>query len=294
MNGKKIGRALLFPPVFLLLLLLPAATGLLVYGFLSQEESSPLCIISYVVSFYTLVIWCVRLPAILRCFRELRRKSPHLRHWLEDTRLRVNVTLTGNVLWNGAFALLQLALGFYHGSAWFYSLAGYYFSLAFMRFSLVCYTLKHQPGEEMRQELLRYRACGRVFLLTNLTISTMIFYMICENRVVRHHEITTIALAAYTFFSLTMAIIKVIRYRKYNSPVFSASRAISLASACVSMLTLEGTMLATFGDESMTAQTQRLFLSVSGGAVSVFLVVMAVSMIVLSNQKITCLEKNHE
>lgn len=294
MNGKRMGRILLFPPVFLLLLLLPAATGLLVYGFLSLREDSPLRIVSYVVSFYTLVVWCVRLPAILRFFRSLRQKNPHLGRWLDDARLRVNVTLTGNVLWNGAFAFLQLMLGIYHGSAWFYSLAGYYFSLAFMRFSLVCYTMRHQPGEEMRQELLRYRACGRVFLLTNLTLSAMIFYMIYENRAVRHHEITTIAMAAYTFLSLTMAIIKVIQYRKYNSPVFSASRAISLASACVSMLTLEGTMLATFGEESMTAQSQRLFLSVSGGAVSVFIVAMAVSMIVLSNQKITCLEKDHE
>ena len=71
-----------------------------------------------------------------------------------------------------------------------------------------------------------------------------------RNRTFHHHEITTIALAAYTFTSLTFAIINTVKYRKYHSPVYSASKAISLASACVSLLTLESTMLTTFGNET--------------------------------------------
>lgn len=205
----------------------------------------------------------------------------------------MNVTLTGNALWNGAYAALQLGLGIYHKSAWFFSLAGYYLTLGLMRLFLVRHTAKHRPGERMRRELTIYRTCGWVFLVTNLALSAMMFYMIYENRTVRHHEITTIAMAAYTFTSLTMAIVNVIRYRKYESPVFSASKSVSLAAACVSMITLEGTMLATFRNEAMTEQIQRLFLALSGGAVSVFIVVMAIYMIVRSNKKIRYLENEN-
>ena len=114
--------------------------------------------------------------------------------------------------------------------------------------------------------------------------------MVYWNRTFNHHEITTIALAAFTFTSLTLAIISNIKYRKYNSPVYSASKAISLASACVSMLTLESTMLTTFGDGTMTLTGRRILLGLSGGVISVFIIAMAIYMIVQANKKIKLLK----
>lgn len=286
MTWKKIGKSLLFPHMAVLLLLLPTATALLVYALLFWGETEPLRIASYVLAFYTLTIWCARIPAIYHFCRTFKQENKYINIWLEDYRLRTNVTLVGNVLWNVAYAALQLGLGIYHGAAWFYSLAAYYCSLAVMRFFLVHHTLRHKPGEALYKELRRYRACGWTFLVLNLSLSGMMLYMIRQNRMVRHHEITTIAMAAYTFTTLTLAIVNVVRYRKYKSPVMSASKAISLAAACVSMLTLENTMLTTFGGEEMTPQIQRLFLALSGGCISVFIIVMAGYMILQSSRKI--------
>jgi len=159
-----------------------------------------------------------------------------------------------------------------------------------MRFFLVRHTSKHKPGEKMLDELIKYRACGIVFLIMNLALALMIFFMVYWNRTFNHHEITTIALAAYTFTSLTLAIINTVKYRKYNSPVYSASKAISLASACVSMLTLESTMLTTFGDETMSLTGRRILLGISGGVISVFIIAMAIYMIVQANKKIKLLK----
>lgn len=290
MDWKKIGKRLLFPPLAICLVLLPLATVWLTGAMVFLEETDPVRIAAYVVAFYTLLIWCVRLPKIIRFFQNVKNENKYVKTWLDDARLRVNITLTGNVLWNGAYAALQLGLGIYHKSAWFYSLSAYYFLLAVMRFFLVRYTLRHRPGEKMRQELKRYRACGWIFLLMNLALSGMMLYMIRENRRMSHHEITTIAMAAYTFTALSVSIVSVIRYRRYHSPVLSASKAISLAAACVSMLTLENVMLTTFGEAEMTPQIQLLFLSISGGAISVFLIVMAVYMLAWSNKKMKCRE----
>ena len=101
-------------------------------------------------------------------------------------------------------------------------------------------------------------------------------------------------MAAYTFTSFTLAIINVVRYRKYNSPVFSASKVISLAAACVSMLTLESTMLTTFDDGTMDILSRRILLAASGGVVSVFIVAMAIYMIVQSGKKMKRLKNGEE
>ena len=101
-------------------------------------------------------------------------------------------------------------------------------------------------------------------------------------------------MAAYTFGSLTLAVVNVVKYRKYNSPVYSASKAISLASACVSMLTLESTMLTTFNDGSMDLTTRRIMLGASGGVISIFIIAMAIYMIVRGSKKIKLLSTEKE
>lgn len=291
MNWKRIGKALLFPPAAVLIVLTPIAAAALICSMLQLEENDPVRIGSYVLAFYALTILCARTPKLICILRDFKNENRYVKLWTGDVRLRTNVTLSGSVLWNGAYGALQLGLGIYHRSAWFYSLSAYYATLAAMRLFLVQHTMRHKPGEQMRQELTRYRACGWVFLLTNLALTGMTFYMIYENRAVRHNEITTITMAAYTFTTLTMAIVSAVRYRKFNSPAVSAAKAISLAAACVSMLTLENTMLTTFRSETMTPEKARLFLALSGGAVSVFIIAMAVYMIVQANQKLKSLEE---
>lgn len=290
MPWRRIGKALLFPPTAIRVILLPVAAGGLVYTMLRLDEMNPIRLSAYVLAFYTLVVACAQIPNIVRSVGRIKKENKYIRIWTDDPRLRMNVTVSGSVLWNGVYGALQLGLAIYYRSAWLYSLAAYYATLAAMRCSLVWHTLRYTPGEQMRQELTRYRACGWVFLLTNLALSGIMFYMIYEHRVTRHGEIITITMAAYTFTTLTMAIINVIRYRKFNSPILSAAKAISLAAACVSMLTLENTMLVSFNKGAMPQQTVRLFLALSGGVVSAFIIAMAIYMIVQANRKLKSLE----
>lgn len=284
-KAKKIINVLIFPHTAVAIALLPLSAVLLVYSFLNFDSSSVFSAISYAVSAYALTVWCFRIPRIIRFFKSFKRENKYARLWLTDARLRVNITLTASFLWNTGYSLFQLGLGIYHGSAWFYSLAAYYFLLALMRFFLVRHSTKNQPGEKLREELSRYRICGYLFIVMTLALSVMTFYILYRDKAVKHHEVTTIAMAAYTFFTFTMAIVGIIRYRKYESPVFSAAKAISLVAASVSMLTLESTMLVTFSDGSMTELTQKQFIGISGAAIFVFIIAMAIYMIVQSTKK---------
>ena len=294
MDWKKIGKAFLFPHIAIMMILIPIATIFLVYSMVFLGTKSLAAIISYVLSAYTLTVWCFKMPYLIKFFKTFKNENKYARIWQDDARLRVNVSLYGTLIFNTAYALLQLGMGFWHHTFWFYSLAGYYISLAVMRFFLLRYTSRHTPGEKMLDELKKYRACGIVLLIMNLALTLIIFFMVHENRTFHHHEITTIALAAYTFTSLTIAIINTVKYRKYNSPVYSASKAISLASACVSMLTLESTMLTTFGDGTMSVTGQRVLLGLSGGAISIFIIATAIYMIAEGTKKIKLLRAAKE
>ena len=286
MDWKKIGKALLFPHIAIMILLVPIATVLLVGSMVFIGTESPIAIVSYVIAAYTLTVWCFKIPYLINFFKTFKNENKYARRWQDDTRLRVNVSLYGSLAWNALYGIFQLWLGFYHHTFWFYSLGAYYICLGVMRFFLARHTTRYAPGERMQTELKKYRACGIVFLVMNLALALIIFFMVYWNRTFEHHMITTIAMAAYTFTALTTAIINVIKYRKYNSPVFSASKAISLAAALVSMLTLESTMLTTFGDGTMTVVAQKWMLGATGGAISVLIVATAIYMIVVGTKKL--------
>lgn len=286
MDWKKIGKALLFPHIAIMIILLPIATVFLVYAMVLLGTESIAAIASYVLAFYTLLVWSFRVPELWKFFQHFKDENRYARRWRSDAHLRVNVSLYGGLLWNTAYGVFQLGLGFWHHTFWYFSLAGYYICLAVMRFFLVLHTRKNKPGAQMRSELIKYRRCGMVFLIMNLALSLIVFFMVYWNRTFVHHEITTIAMAAYTFTTLTTAIINVVRYRKYQSPVYSASKAIGLAAALVSLLTLESTMLTTFGEETMTLTGRRILLGTTGGAICLFIIIMACYMILQSNQKL--------
>ncbi|MBQ9750070.1 MAG: hypothetical protein IJV87_05770 [Clostridia bacterium] len=294
MDWKKLGKALLFPHIAIMILLVPIATVLLVGSMVFVGTESVIAYISYVLAAYTLTVWCFKIPYLIKFLKTFKDENKYARKWQDDTRLRVNVSLYGSLAWNALYGLFQLWLGFYHHTFWFYSLGAYYICLGVMRFFLVRHTSKYAPGEKMQTELVKYRACGIVFLLMNLALALIIFFMVYWNRTFEHHMITAITMAAYTFTALTTAIVNVIKYRKYNSPVYSASKVISLAAALVSMLTLESTMLTTFGDGTMTATTQKWMLGATGGTISVLIFDTEIYMIVVGTKKLKQLKSEVE
>jgi len=277
-----------------MIVLLLVAAAFLIYSMVFLGTKTVPAYISYILAFYTLTIWCLKIPKIIQFFRGFKNENKYAKRWLGDTHLRINVSLYTSLIWNTAYAVFQLCLGLYHSSFWFFGLFGYYISLAFMRFFLVRHTRKFKAGEQVKAEIIRYRLCGIVFLIMNIALSLIIFFMVYWNRTFHHHEITAIAMAAYTFTSLVLAIINIVKYRKKGSPVYSASKAISLAAACVSMLTLESTMLTTFDDGTLDILTRRILLGSSGGVISIFIIVMAIYMITESNKKMKQLKDSKE
>lgn len=282
---KQIGKALIFPHIAVIILLVPIAIALLICSFTVFEADSPLTYASYALSAYALAVVSVKAPKMIKFIKHVKNDNRYVLRYTGDAQLRVKISLYTALLYNTAYALFQLGLGIFHGSFWFYSLALYYALLVIIRGSLLLKVRGMKAAENQLAEFIRYRFCGIILLTMTLALTAMVFFMTYFGRGFEHHFITTIALAAYTFTSFTFAIINVVKYRKFDSPVLSASRAISLAAAAVSMLTLETAMFSAFGTSADT-EMQGTMTLLTGIAVCLFVAVMALGMIIHSTKEI--------
>ena len=284
-DWKKIGLNLLFPHIAVIICLLPISIAFLVLSLIYLGTESILAILSYMLAFYVLLVICFRVPRIIKAFKTFKQENKYMKKWFSDVHLRMNVSLYGSLIWNVAFAIFQLVLGFYHKSFWFYSMFTYYIMLGVMRFFLVKHTRKYKVNEETFIETKKSILCGYLLIAMNLALAVIVFFMVYWNKTFYHHMITTIAMAAYTFFTFTFAIINLVRYRKYKSAVYSSAKTISLIAGAVSMLTLEATMLTTFGTNESPLFSQ-IMLSLTGVAVISFAITMAIIMIVKGNKQL--------
>ena len=285
MNWKKIGLSLLYPHLVVIICLLPTSIVLLSLSLLYLTPESVLAILSYLFAFYVLLIICLRMPRMIKSFQTFKQKNKFMQKWFNDVHLRMNVSLYGAFIGNIIFAIFQLIWGFYNHSYLFVSMFVYYALLGIMRFFLLKHTSRYNVNEAKQIEIKKYILCGWLLLFMNLALAVVVVFVILLNEKFQHQVIVTIAMATFTFLTFTIAIIDSIRYRKYQSPVYSAAKIINLIAGCVSILTLETTMLATFGSNE-NELFKVIILALTGLVVIGFAITMALTMIIKGYRKL--------
>lgn len=272
---------MLYPHPAIILILVPLSIAMLVYTFVFQNNDV-VAYASYFLSAYAFTVVCIKTPYVIRKATIVKNTNPYIQIYLNNASLRIKVSLYSSLFMNTCYGIFQLGLGFFHKSLWFYSFAAYYIVLAVMRYFLLYDIKLTTVKQNIELEFKRYRFCGILLLIMNLSLMVIVFFMTWLKHSIQHHFITTIAMAAYTFWSFSKAIIQLIKYKKYKSPLFSASKIISLAAASVSLLTLENAMLTAF-DNNTTETFKRIMITSSGLAVCTLVLVMAIFMIVYAN-----------
>jgi hypothetical protein len=199
------------------------------------------------------------------------------------TRVSIYTSLTFNLL----YIAINVISAIVYRTAWFGLLAGYYFILAIIRLMLANYTGKNSMGERLIAEHRRSRTCAVILLTVNLSLTGVVLMMMYQNRGYEYSGILIYVMAAYTFYITVNAIIKLIRYRKYNSPVMMTTKVTSLASALVSMLALETAMLSQFSDAANQVENfDQIMIGATGGGISIVVIGMSVLTIRHANREI--------
>lgn len=204
------------------------------------------------------------------------------------THISLFVTFGANLLYVGMNLLSYLL----YRSAWFMILSCYYIILAVMRFLLFKYLRNNRIGKNRLGEFKRARLCAAILLTVNFALSGGVLMILYQNKGFEYNGILIYAIALYTFYITTHAIVSLVKYRKYKSPVMTVSKIVSLSAALVSMLSLETAMLSQFGSD-MPSETKSLFVALSGAAISITVISMSVCMIYNSSKEIKTIRRNY-
>lgn len=284
---QRLKRLFFLPPLPTALTALPAF--LLVAYVLAAEEHGPLAYLSYAASAYALVVSLTGCWRIAGFLKRAVKAHPLGGRLVEDPKFRAEISLHQGFIVNLAYIVVKMAYGVWYRSPWFISLAVYYALLALTRLLL----LFRGKGLDYLGELRRCRLCGLVLLLMNLALAGIVDFMVRQNRGYEYPGTLIYAMAAYSFYAAILAVVNVVKFRRHGSPVLSAAKAINLAAAMVSILSLETAMLSQFGGADSPLFRKRMT-GATGGAVCVLVLGMAVYMIVWSTRRIRRLEsQNH-
>lgn len=280
---KSVIKKLLFPYIPVIFICAPVAAALLIYTFVCGRDDTPIGYFSYLFSAYALTIICVRIPTAVKYISRQMHQNKTVYRYLTDIPFRMRVSLYMSLGINAIYAAVKLFTGIYYGSVWFVTLSVYYIMLAIMRFLLLRHVNGNTIGTNYIAELKRYRVCGGILLGMNAALSGMAALVVIENKGFQYAGFLIYAMAAYTFYTTIISVINVIKYRRLNSPVMSAAKAINLAAALVSMLSLETAMLAQFGDDEIF---RRNITAITSAAVCTTVLGIAVFMIASSTVRL--------
>lgn len=176
---------------------------------------------------------------------------------------------------NFLYALGNCAVGFITYSWWFITLGAYYSVLTVTRFSIL--QIKRKSNEDAETELFAKRITGWLFIVLSVCLVGINVLSAVEARGNHLHEITMIAIAAYTFTKTVLAIIGLARTRKISSPITKTLRSISLADAFVSIYSLQRSMLVSF--PGMESAEILLFNILTGTAVWFLVLLLGINLI---------------
>lgn len=273
---------LLYPPVWCMVLVTVMSLTAVAMVFVMGWSEHPLATIAYVPAAYsvtTVTLFCIFvLPERYRQVKQRVYEHPFGHRFVTDAVFRMRMSLYGSLGINLLYAGCKAILGVCYQTVWFLVFAVYYAILALMRFLLLHYVSRYGIGSRPQGELKRSRLCAGILLFVNPVLSVAVLMMIRFDRGFEYPGMLIYVMAAYTFYVTTMAIVNLVKYRKYHSAVMSMAKVVNLASALFSMLALETAMLAQFGGES-SPEFRTAMLIATGAGISVIVVVLSVFVI---------------
>lgn len=145
---------------------------------------------------------------------------------------------------NAAYALGNCMIGFLNTSWWFITVGAYYTVLAITRFSVL--QIRRKANGDYDTELFARRITGILLVVLSFCIVGVNIMSAVKDRGTAFHEIVMITIATYTFTKITIAIMGLAKAKRSPSPVLKTLRNIALADACVSIYTMQRSMLVTF------------------------------------------------
>lgn len=279
-------------PGLLWVAVLAVLGGVMLYiTFSKGREDTPFAYVSYVISFYALVILTAQVVTGGKAVRRKLYDTALTNRYLTDAFFRVRVGLHVSLLVSLAYAALRLVSAVRFSSFWDGALALYYMLLCGVRVYLILGLSKKGDAASYRHELHTYRTTGFFLITLSLALDIIAVQIVRAGQTYRYQGTLIFAVGFYTFYCLILSSINTVKYRKFKSPVLSAAKAVNLTTALVSIFSLETAMLDQFGDDP---EFQRWMTAGTALAVCTMVLAIAVCMVIQSGRKLKSTKEDNK
>lgn len=186
------------------------------------------------------------------------------------------LSLAGHFL----YALYQGVLGVLQASGWFGALCAFYSLLAVLRLCAALWAARAVP---VRPSQSLFRVAAVLLLLCSMMLAGVNALGVSRNLATAYGTIPMITIATYTFGKGGAVVVRAVRQHGSFSAQAVLLRNIGYAEVAASMLTLQRSMLASFGEmEKTTIQSMNV---IAGAGLSLFILLLGVSMLLQSGKE---------
>ena len=293
-KAKMMLHTLLHPAKWVLYSIPPAAFAALIFIFASEQTEGALAYPVYLMSAYSLAVLIAALPVLAKRIRQhkanLLNRSKLMQkiassafgdQYLHDPAFRGSVSIYQGMIVNFFYVLFRIATGIRYASVWFISMAVYYMGLGGLRAYLISSYRRREAGG-LSFEYCCYRRTAWLLFLLNIPMGGMIVLMVRTNSGFFYPGYIIYLSALYTFYTMAVSIVNLVKFRKLGSPILSAAKVLNFVSAMMSILGLQTAMISRF---SVNGENyRRLMNAVTGGFVYGIVVMIAVYMLLHSRK----------
>lgn len=152
---------------------------------------------------------------------------------------------------NCLYALYHGVLGLVHLSLWSLSLGAFYAILAVARFCALLSGRTRAGETATASGGFVMAASGALLLLLSVVLAGVLAISLSQHIATAYDTVTMITIATYTFYKITVAVVNRVR-RPGTSALSKVIRNIRYAEVAASVLTLQRSMLASFGTPEET------------------------------------------
>ncbi len=185
---------------------------------------------------------------LIRRMTNVIAKTETGKRLLTDRRYRIVFAATISLILNLSYAVCHGVVGMMKRSWWFSALWAYYTILSITKFSAVLCERRNYAVLSDNTEYFVMRVSGILLLLLSCVLAGVNYMSLRKNIATKYGKIVMITIAAYTFGKLATTIVRVVKERGNPSVLLAVIRRIGYAEAAVSVLTLQRSMIVSFGE----------------------------------------------
>lgn len=226
-------------------------------AFGTSLKSTSAIYVCYFLSAYglTLLVFNVILavPPMIAKMKEM----PVVGRYMQDSYYKVWLSLRFSFAVNLLFAVVKMFYAVRSSSFWEGGLAGYYILLCIVRYFLLRRVPVSPDAVDEQKEWKDAKAAGHILFALDVALVGIATQIVRDGQSYYYAGSLIYVMALYAFYSVGASVNGLIKYRKFKSPLLSATKTVNLTCGMVAILSLETAMLTRYAgpDELRFSQT---------------------------------------